>query len=220
MASAAFHPLDPRGARQRLVCAVLLGALAWFVLPDELSVAIRALAAWDAAALTLLGIAWWIILPADCDETRRRAESEDPGRRSVWVIVLGASAVSVFGAASVVHQAAADPHGALFVLVMSVATVGLSWLVTHTAFTLRYAHLYYRGGPADEGGLEFPGDDKPDDFDFAYFAFTIGMCFQVSDVAVTDRHIRRTALLHSLMSFAYNTVIIALVLNLVMGHLG
>jgi len=103
---------------------------------------------------------------------------------------------------------------------MSVATVGLSWLVTHTAFTLRYAHLYYRGGPADEGGLEFPGDDKPDDFDFAYFAFTIGMCFQVSDVAVTDRHIRRTALLHSLMSFAYNTVIIALVLNLVMGHLG
>ena len=62
MASAAFHPLDPRGARQRLVCAVLFGALAWFALPDELSVAIRALAAWDAAALTLLGIAWWIIL--------------------------------------------------------------------------------------------------------------------------------------------------------------
>ncbi len=81
-----------------------------------------------------------------------------------------------------------------------------------------------RDGPGDwierEGGVGFAGDDKPDELDFAYFAFTIGMCFQVSDATITDRVIRRTALLHALVSFAYNTGILALVLNIVMAQLG
>jgi uncharacterized membrane protein len=94
------------------------------------------------------------------------------------------------------------------------------WLLTHTAFTLRYAHLYYRGGADSEGGIEFCGDDKPADLDFAYFAFTIGMCFQVSDATIGDRTIRHTALLHALVSFIYNTGILALVLNIAMSQLG
>lgn len=85
---------------------------------------------------------------------------------------------------------------------------------------LRYARLYYRDDGAGEGGLEFPGKEPPDDFDFAYFSFTIGMCFQVSDVSVSSRLIRRTVLVHSLVSFLYNTAILALALNLVFGRLG
>jgi uncharacterized membrane protein len=98
--------------------------------------------------------------------------------------------------------------------------VAVTWGVTHTSYTLRYAHLYYRDRGSGEGGLVFPGDERPCDLDFAYFAFTIGMCFQVSDVTIASRRIRRGALLHALLSFAYNTAIVAFTLNLVFGYLG
>jgi uncharacterized membrane protein len=95
-----------------------------------------------------------------------------------------------------------------------------SWCLTHTVYTLRYAHLYYRDDATGEGGLTFPGEDCPNYFDFAYFAFTVGMCFQVSDVVICSAAIRRAVLGHSLLSFAYNTAILALALNLLFGLLG
>ena len=87
--------------------------------------------------------------------------------------------------------------------------------MTHTAFTMRYARLYYREDAEGIGGVELPAKQAPAYFDFAYIAFTIGMCFQVSDICVTSHQIRRTVLLHAVISFAYNTVILAFVLNLV-----
>ena len=93
--------------------------------------------------------------------------------------------------------------------------MALSWTLTHTAFTLRYAHLYYREDDEGIGGVDFPGGAMPTYMDFAYFAFTVGMCFQVSDVQVTSHQIRRAVLLHATMSFLYNTAILAFVLNLV-----
>jgi uncharacterized membrane protein len=98
---------------------------------------------------------------------------------------------------------------------LCLATVALAWGMTQTAFAFRYARLYYRADSEGVGGLELPGKEAPDYFDFAYFAFTIGMCFQVSDVCVTSTQIRRTVLLHAVISFAYNSVILAFVLNLV-----
>jgi uncharacterized membrane protein len=94
-----------------------------------------------------------------------------------------------------------------------------AWGLTHTAYALRYAHLYYRDDDDGEGGLEFPGKIDPDGFDFAYFSFTLGMCFQVSDVCITSRTIRRTVLSHTLLSFLYNTVVLGLALNLMLGFL-
>src|SRR5205085_264873 len=96
-------------------------------------------------------------------------------------------------------------------------TVALSWAITHTSYTLRYAHLYYREDTEGVGGVELPGGGQPSYFDFAYFAFTVGMCFQVSDVVVTSAQIRRAVLGHAVLSFAYNTVILAFTLNLVFG---
>jgi uncharacterized membrane protein len=93
----------------------------------------------------------------------------------------------------------------------------VAWSLTHTSYTLRYAHLYYRDDEEGEGGLVFLGDRKPDDFDFAYFAYTVGMCFQVSDVSISSAQIRRTVLGHAMLSFIYNTVILALALNLFFG---
>src|SRR5262249_25252673 len=103
---------------------------------------------------------------------------------------------------------------------LCLAAVGSAWMLTHTAYTLRYAHLYYRDDGEGEGGLTFPGSQDPAYFDFAYFSFTVGMCFQVSDVMITSPLIRRAVLGHSLLSFVYNTAIVALSLNLVFGLLG
>ena len=97
--------------------------------------------------------------------------------------------------------------------------VFIAWLLTHTAYALRYAHLYYRDDEEGVGGLQFPGDGPPDAFDFAYFAFTIGMCFQVSDVVISSRQLRRAALFHGCLSFAYNTAVLALALNIGFGLL-
>jgi len=91
-----------------------------------------------------------------------------------------------------------------------------AWGVLHTSYTLHYAYLYYRSEES-AGGLAFPGEQSPDQLDFAYFAFTIGTSFAVSDVDVTDRAIRRAVLGHQILSFFFNTSILALVINLVIG---
>jgi uncharacterized membrane protein len=216
----AFHPLDPRASRMRLILAIAVGLASWVVVPGALSEMTRVLLAWDSAGLVLLVFGVAIITRADSRETRRRAAAYDPGRGAVWIIVLGASTFSLIAAAVALRQGRAGPsldgdlHAAL-----CVGTVAISWLVTHSAFTLRYAHLFYRDG-AHEGGVELPGGEPPDDLDFAYFAFTLAMCFQVSDATISGRQIRRTALGHALLSFVYNTVILALSLNVVAGRLG
>jgi uncharacterized membrane protein len=216
----AFHPLDPRSARMRLVLASAVGLASWVVVPGALSAMTRVLLAWDSAGLVLVIFAFVIITRADSRETRRRAAAYDPGRGVVWVIVLVASTLSLFAAMVALRQGRGGPalDGDLHVA-LCVATVVISWFVTHSAFTLRYAHLFYRDG-AHEGGVEFPGGEEPDDLDFAYFAFTLAMCFQVSDATISGRPIRRIALAHALLSFAYNTVILALSLNVIAGQLG
>ena len=217
----AFHPLDPRTAHQRVLWAAVLGAITWLAAPAELSLATRALLTWDIAGLALLAIVAWIIIRADPAETRRRAAAHDPGRTVVWLLVLGASALSLFAAIIMIRQTKTlPPIESRVLLGLSVAAVALAWLLSHAGFALRYAHLFYRGGLTDEGGLEIPGGESPDDLDFAYFAFTIGMCFQVSDVTITSRVVRRTVLAHAMLSFAYNTGILALAINVVIAQLG
>jgi uncharacterized membrane protein len=102
-----------------------------------------------------------------------------------------------------------------------VSGIILSWFLVHTTYTVHYAHQYYDTAPGDTTkdarGLEFPGDEAPDYIDFAYFAFVIGCCFQVSDVEVSSRIIRRSVLLHQLISFGLNTFVVALTINLIAG---
>ena len=216
----AFHPLDPRAARMRLALATAVAIVAWLVVPAHISASTRALLAWDGGGLVLLAFSLLIITRSDAKETRRRAAAFDPGRRLVWLVVLAGSAFSLFAAAVLLRHG----HGGTPLLRglhvgFCISTVAISWLVTTCAFTLRYAHLYYRDAHR-EGGIDLPGNEPPDDFDFAYFAFTIAMCFQVSDATISSQQVRRTALGQALLSFLYNTVILALALNLIIGELG
>jgi uncharacterized membrane protein len=211
-------PLSLRMAWGRLFFSILAGAIALWFTPSRIEWPIRAAAGWDAASLTLLALAWNIIRRADARETKRRAGMDDPGRDAVFVIALVAGLISLF-AATVVLRKVRDLLGVVRVMwtLLTLAAVALSWAVTHTAYTLRYAHLHYSTGThrhADsEGGLQFSGTKQPSDIDFAYFAFTIGMCFQVSDVVVTATGMRREVLIHAMISFVYNTVILAVALN-------
>src|SRR5437762_1767735 len=100
-------------------------------------------------------------------------------------------------------------------LILATATVVLSWAFIHSIFALHYAHEYYgEGRDRQIGGMSFPDDQAPDYWDFAYFAFTIGMCAQVSDVTVSSKSIRRTVLVHSVISFLFNAALLALTVNI------
>jgi uncharacterized membrane protein len=108
-----------------------------------------------------------------------------------------------------------------FYLAMVIATIVLSWSLVHTVFSLHYAHAYY--GPADDeddadglvGGLEFPSDTTPDYWDFMYFSYVVGMTCQVSDVQISGKNLRRMALIHGVVAFFFNTIILALTINIV-----
>jgi uncharacterized membrane protein len=86
---------------------------------------------------------------------------------------------------------------------------------------MRYAHEYYTrtDGTKIDDGLQFPSEDRPDYWDFVYFAVVLGMTFQVSDVQITSRKLRRLATLHGFLGFVFNTVIIAVTVNIASGFL-
>jgi uncharacterized membrane protein len=212
--------MDPRGAAGRFGLGTILGIGTTFLLPAEHGWAVRTVAGWDVAAVTHIVLIWWIIWTSDPSDTQCRAALADPGRTMVWFIVLAASAFSLFAGTVVLrHAPNIEPERPVLLVILCLVAVIAAWSLTHSAYTLRYAHLYYRDDQEGEGGLTFPGERKPDDFDFAYFSYTVGMCFQVSDVAVVSPQIRRAVLGHAILSFAYNTVILALVLNLLVGFL-
>jgi uncharacterized membrane protein len=219
--SRAFAKHDPRQARGRLVVAIGVGLLVATVARARLGAAVSAIAGWDAAALSMGVLAWVLIFRTDVKQTRRLAASEDPGRGAVWVIVILASVFSLFATVGVLRGARVCSVELRPIFVMlSLGAVASAWTLTHTAYTLRYAHLYYRDDGDGEGGLSFPGEQAPAYIDFAYYAFTIGMCFQTSDVTITSRQIRRATMAHAVLSFTYNTAILATAVSLVVGFFG
>lgn len=175
---------------------------------------LRTVAAWDVGSFVLAGLAWRDILRSTPERTRVRAATVDPGRGGVLLVTVLACVAGLFSTVALL-----DAEGrSVEVLLLGILAATGSWVLVHTAFAVHYAHLYYRDA-GDVGGLDFPGGEDPDDVDFAYVAFLVGMSFSTSDVAISDRGIRRSALAHCLLSFAFNSVILALAVNLVIGLL-
>lgn len=223
--SRAFARHDPRQARARLLIATAVGIVVALLVPSRFGVALRAVAGWDAAAFAMGALAWALIFRAGTDpkRTRGHAADEDPGRRAVWAIAIAASVFSLFATAVMMRNARTCPiESRPAFIILCLGAVATAWALTHTAYTLRYAHLYYRDDGDGEGGLSFPGagGERPAYLDFAYFAFTIGICFQTSDVSITSRMIRRAVMAHAVLSFAYNTTIVATAVSLAVGFIG
>ena len=201
-----------------LFAACVGAALVILFAPAWLRGTVRTVAAYDAAAALILIYDWVFVLRNVASHTIRRAAQADPGRNIVLIVVLIsiiaglASAIVILGKGPSVP---ASDHG--IALAFGILAVCLGWFLIHTSFLFRYAHLYYYDSDQDgtaQRGLTFPGTTEPDDYDFAYFSFVIGMTFQVSDVQITDRGVRSIALYHAILSFGYNTAILALGVNL------
>lgn len=200
-------------AHSRLGFSAALGLVTVLVLPAGLSTVTRVLIGWDIGVLFYLAAVVVMMSRASVTAIRRRAEEEDEGAFGVFVLTVAAAIASlgaIFAELAAVDRT--DPYYPLY-LGHAIVTVVLSWALIHTIFALHYAHDFY-GQPADPGCLKFPGDQPPDYWDFIYFAFVIGMTFQVSDVAVTGKSVRRVVVAHGALSFFFTTAIVALTVNI------
>ena len=205
---------------QRLVYGGAAG-VAIALLPLPLPWASQALLAWCSAAAIFLALAWWLAVGFDATRTRAHAQAQDQPSVLLFLLVLASVFASAVSIAVMLQQLENLRGGTLWArLVLSMLALALSWLLMQTIFAFRYAHLYYRKaskGVAAGGGLEFPGKQPPDYFDFLYYAHVVGMTSQVSDVVVTSREMRRLTLLHSVTSFAFNMLVLALSINVMSG---
>ncbi len=212
-----LHPLARLRAWHRLVAACAAGLATGVAMSDALWET-RLLGGWLAGALVYLVVAWWGVGRLDAAQTRLCASSFDPGVTALYAMVVAASWVSLVGVLLVTHAARQLEGFARWGHIgLAFAALAATWLLIQTVFALRYARRYYR---EDHGGLVFPGDAAPTYLDFAYFAAVIGMTSQVADVGIASPALRRLVLAHGLISFAFNVMVLALVLNLVASALG
>lgn len=173
----------------------------------------RVLVGWDVALALYLTAAVVMMARATVPHIRSHAATQDEGAFTILVLSVLAAAASLGALFVEVAKARRGGGYGLGPLALGIATILLSWTFVHTIFTLHYAHRFY-GESEHADGLDFPGGELPDYWDFAYFAFVIGMTFQVSDVTVSNRFIRRVVVAHGALSFFFNTAIIALTVNM------
>ena len=219
--------LDKLDKRYRLYISLLITLIVFLLVPRHHTQAVTFMLTWIAFATASLIFSWITILSIHPKDIRVVASAQDSSRLAIFLFVVAAAFISLFAIILLLQTIPGhSEHGLSYHIVLSAAAVASSWVLIHTLFTLRYAHLYYRYQTADdgkeiyEGGLLFPDEEQPDFLDFAYFSFVLGMTFQVSDVQITVRKIRRLALLHGLLSFVYNTTIVALSINIISGIIG
>nr|WP_246313042.1 DUF1345 domain-containing protein [Leifsonia shinshuensis] len=172
------------------------------------------LTGWAAACLVYVVWIWSTVWRMNAEQTRSHATLEDPGRRTVDLVLTITALVSLFAVVWVLVEARSLKGGAqLAVALLAIVSIALSWVLVHTLYTLRYARIYYRR----DGGVDFNQKEPPQYSDFAYLSFTLGMTFQVSDTDITSTYLRRTIVRHTLLSYVFGTVIVAATVNLVAG---
>ena len=198
-------------ARPRTFLSMVLGIVAFFPLPSSLRLVTRLLIGWDSFVALYIVLVYIMMWRSTLATIRRMAALQDDGR---FVIPLLTALGAFASLAAIVFELGQGNHNPAELL-FATLTVVLSWAAVHTGFSLHYAHEFYRS--KKPGGLQFPsgGDDEHADYwDFVYFSFVIGMTAQVSDVGITSKTIRRTATVHGIISFVFNTALLALMVNI------
>lgn len=201
-------------AHIKLFAAAVLGVILFFVLPHDLRSVTRALIAWNVAIAAYLVLTTYVAAQCDTAQMRRRAEQEDEGGTLILVLTVAAAVASLLAIFVEVGRSPGQKASGL-AAALALTTVILSWLFIQVIFAFHYAHEFYgkaKGG--HKGGLQFPEDDSPEYWDFIYFSLVIGMTFQVSDVQVTSKRLRRLVAAHGVVSFFYSVAVIALMVNI------
>ncbi len=207
---------------KKLVFSILLAIFIYTLLVLlKVDIKSRVILGWDTFCLSLIVLSWILFFTTTNDELCVVVEQQDDGLKVIFMIVLVAICFSLFGTLLLLNSKAESTFNKIFHTAVSLSPIVLSWILLHTIFAIRYAHLYHDHNKLNTGsrigGIDFPTKEKPDYVDFAYFSFVIGMTFQVSDVVVSSRVIRRFVLMHSLISFVFNTIIVALTINTIAG---
>ncbi|MBW4688188.1 MAG: DUF1345 domain-containing protein [Komarekiella atlantica HA4396-MV6] len=209
--------------RPRLIIATGLAASVLALLPPWLHLPTRLLCAWNSGADFFLAITWWKMIKATPEKIRRYAENEYEGRLAIFMLVIAAACASVLAIGFLLTDKKALSTILLTLhVILSIMTILGSWLLVHTMFALQYAHSYYKNISRNNNeeivrGLDFPNNDYPDYWEFLYYSFVVGMTSQVSDVQTTSRKMRRLTLIHGILSFFFNTTILAISINIIAG---
>lgn len=211
--------------RYRLITSLVIALIIFLISKNPFPGIVSFMFTWVGFGISNLFFSWFIILSYHPAEVKAIAREEDWGSTLIFSFVLIASFIGLFAIFFLLKSIPDETKKTLNLhILLSIMSVFCSWTLIHTLFTLKYAHKYYGTGNGQDDdnlieskGLEFPNEKEPDYLDFAYFSFGIGMTFQVSDVQITSRNIRRLSLVHSLLSFVYNTVIVALSINIISG---
>ncbi len=204
-----------------LIC-LAAGFIVFFIFKTEkINFLSNVMIGWDTFSLCMIIMSWITFSVTKAKQIRQQAKVQDSSRSIIFIIILISTFASFLAVLLLIVTKKHSAQNETYSLIIAIAGMLFSWFLIHTIFTLRYAHIYYGDhktkpdSPA--GGLQFPDDALPEFFDFAYFSFVLGMTFQVSDVQITSKRFRKLALLHGLLSFGFNTIMIALTINLIAG---
>jgi uncharacterized membrane protein len=204
-----------------LICFGIAVTVYVVVQINHLDVLTHLMIGWDTFCLFMIMTCFITFSVTRSQQIRELAKAQDSSRVIIFIIVLISTFASFFAVVLLLLTKKDYKSTETFHVIIAIAGMVLSWLLIHTIFTLRYAHIFYENHEEQPevhaGGLEFPGEKRPGYFDFAYFSFVLGMTFQVSDVQVTSKRLRRLVLLHGILAFGYNTIMIALTINLIAG---
>lgn len=188
---------------------------------SKVEVMLCVILAWSSFSLFMILISWITFFTTSSKQVCIRAKEQDESRAITFLIVLVSVCISLLGTLFLIQNTDEGVRSQELHIIASLLSVVFSWILLHTIYTLRYAHLYYSASlenpKANPSGLDFPETKEPDYLDFAYLAFVIGMTFQVSDIRVTSPVIRRFVLLHGLIAFVFNTIVVALTINIIAG---
>lgn len=202
----------------RLLLSVTVSLISLYAFkPYEMETLTRIMICWNFFGITFLILSWVTFYKKDSNGIRKTAAEQDSGHLILFFILVVATIISL---AAIILLLKSEQEWLLekeTVTVIYFTGVLISWFLHQTLYTIHYAHLYYNERNKEKKILLFPYTSEPDYMDFAYFAFTNGMTFQVSDVSVNSGNLRRLVLLQSITSFGFNTIIIALSVNAIVS---
>jgi len=200
-------------AGRRVTWSMLAGAVAGAVVSLFTVPSAAILVGWDVAVVIYLAWVWIAVWRLDPGTTARLAKREDPSAPVAELVVISAGiAMLVAVGFALVRAGQATDGMKAFLVTLGLLSVVLSWTIVHTVYALWYARAYYS---EPDGGIEFNEEEPPTYTDFAYFAFTVGMTYQVADTNITSKVIRRTTLHHAFLSYLFGAVLLGLVINVV-----
>ena len=208
-------------AHKLLICIIIAVIIYFVVNISNLDWLTHVMISWDTFSICMIAMSWISFSITTSGQIREQAKAQDSSRVLIFITVLVSTLAGFLAVLLLIISKKQFKDTETLHMIVAIAGMLFAWFLVHTIFTFRYAHIYYGDDDTNSSthaaGLEFPGDKKPDYLDFAYFSFVLGMTFQVSDVEVTSKRLRRLALLHGILSFLFNTIMIALTINIMAG---